>query len=317
MSVYFDKPLGASTRTTSDAPDRCDVCCHWLRDSARCECKASVGTSSSSKDSGVHPDDLAVDRFAARMKAKLASARKKGRGGWDDPAQCSLAILSAMFHDHVAKGYPIDVANFAMMIEHYGAAITPFGYDVAAMREDAAKAVEGLRRETPYDYNQPPCTTTMKRGAAAIRALPLSTDASPDSGGAIQDALQIIQEHIDDVTGDSDQEPHARRAYAAIADLARSSPSPPIVKEAGEDGLRTVVYNDALIFATIEQRMRECWIGTGRSSDDGSASNDFREWMNEAHNRQRNLKAALGLNPNAPLPTFAVLSASNAAQVSK
>lgn len=37
----------------------------------------------------VHTDDAAVDRFAAAMKAKLAKAREKGRGGWDDKAQCS------------------------------------------------------------------------------------------------------------------------------------------------------------------------------------------------------------------------------------
>lgn len=28
-----------------------------------------------------HPDDAAVDRFAAAMKEKLAAAREKGRGG--------------------------------------------------------------------------------------------------------------------------------------------------------------------------------------------------------------------------------------------
>jgi hypothetical protein len=37
--------------------------------------------------------------------------------------------------------------------------------------EEAAQAVEGLRREVPYEYNRHPCSTTMKRAAAAIRAL--------------------------------------------------------------------------------------------------------------------------------------------------
>lgn len=37
----------------------------------------------------LHSDDLAVDCFAASMKAKLAKSREKGRGGWDDKAQCS------------------------------------------------------------------------------------------------------------------------------------------------------------------------------------------------------------------------------------
>lgn len=37
--------------------------------------------------------------------------------------------------------------------------------------EEAAKAVEGLQRQVPYEYNRHPCSTTMKRAAAAIRAL--------------------------------------------------------------------------------------------------------------------------------------------------
>lgn len=68
-----------------------------------------------------HSDDAAVDRFAAQMKAKLAKARAKGRGGWDDPAQCSTDHLRRLLHDHLPKGDPIDVANFSMMLAHYGA----------------------------------------------------------------------------------------------------------------------------------------------------------------------------------------------------
>lgn len=64
----------------------------------------------------VHPDDIAVDRFAAAMKAKLAKKRGEGRGGWDDPNACPLDRLQAMLADHVEKGDPVDVGNFAMMI---------------------------------------------------------------------------------------------------------------------------------------------------------------------------------------------------------
>lgn len=72
----------------------------------------------------VHPDDAAVDRFAAAMKAKLAKARKKGRGGWDDPAQCSVEALAQLLVDHLSKGNAgtfEDVANFAMMLHQRGA----------------------------------------------------------------------------------------------------------------------------------------------------------------------------------------------------
>lgn len=72
-----------------------------------------------------HPDNLAVDRFAERMKAKLAAAREKGRGGWDDQTQCNADYLRQLLHEHIGKGDPVDVANFCMMLDHYAALTTP------------------------------------------------------------------------------------------------------------------------------------------------------------------------------------------------
>lgn len=63
-----------------------------------------------------HPDDVAVDRFAAAMKAKLAKKRAEGRGGWDDKFDCSNETLSRLLRGHVEKGDPLDVGNLAMMI---------------------------------------------------------------------------------------------------------------------------------------------------------------------------------------------------------
>lgn len=81
-----------------------------------------------------HPDDLAVDAFAAAMKAKMAGGRAKGRGGWNDPEQCTAEDLSRMLRDHVDKGDPRDVANFCMMLHQRGEAIVarqPVGEPVA------------------------------------------------------------------------------------------------------------------------------------------------------------------------------------------
>lgn len=72
-----------------------------------------------------HADDKAVDAFAEAMKAKMAAARAKGRGGWDDPAQCSGSDLSRMLREHVEKGDPRDVGNFCMMLHQRGEAIEP------------------------------------------------------------------------------------------------------------------------------------------------------------------------------------------------
>lgn len=60
-----------------------------------------------------HPDDDAVDRFAAMMKAKLAQARAKGRAGWQT---CPPDALQHMLVEHVHKGDPVDVANFCMFL---------------------------------------------------------------------------------------------------------------------------------------------------------------------------------------------------------
>lgn len=63
-----------------------------------------------------HPDDIAVDKFAAAMKTKMAKQRAKGYGGWDDPQQCTVERLQTMLADHIGKGDPVDVGNFAMML---------------------------------------------------------------------------------------------------------------------------------------------------------------------------------------------------------
>lgn len=68
-----------------------------------------------------HPDDLAVDRAAASMKAKLAAARAKGRCGWET---CPPDQLQQMLLDNISKGDPVDVLNFAMMLFNLGAATT-------------------------------------------------------------------------------------------------------------------------------------------------------------------------------------------------
>lgn len=63
-----------------------------------------------------HPDDQAVDRFAAALKVKLAQKRAEGRGGWDDKSACPHDRLVMLLEGHVAKGDPIDVGAFAMML---------------------------------------------------------------------------------------------------------------------------------------------------------------------------------------------------------
>ena len=89
-----------------------------------------------------HPDDLMVDALAAAMKAKMAKQRANGYGGWDDETVCPADRLRTMLRDHVQKGDPVDVANFAGMLlargESTAAAEVP-GEEQAAFREYDAR----------------------------------------------------------------------------------------------------------------------------------------------------------------------------------
>jgi hypothetical protein len=92
-----------------------------------------------------HPDDLAVDRFAAAMKAKLAQKRAEGRGGWQDKSQCAAEFLSKLLREHIEKGDPLDVGNLAMMLHQRGERIASPG-KIASWTERERDARLGLGR---------------------------------------------------------------------------------------------------------------------------------------------------------------------------
>ena len=84
-------------------------------------------------------DNAAVNGFATAMKEKLAAKRAQGYGGWADTEQCSTLRLSNMLKNHVEKGDPVDVANFAMMIYNRHAKIDN---SYLATRSDHTKKLE-------------------------------------------------------------------------------------------------------------------------------------------------------------------------------
>lgn len=96
-----------------------------------------------------HPDDAAVDRFAAAMKAKLAKSRAKGRGGWNDPNVCSIESLAQLLVEHLDKGNAgtfEDVANFAMMLHQRGADPKVLA-EAAAPQPEQSGLVEALKAD--------------------------------------------------------------------------------------------------------------------------------------------------------------------------
>ncbi|MBS7472161.1 hypothetical protein KID98_15205 [Pseudomonas syringae] len=84
-----------------------------------------------------HPDNLAVDRFAAAMKTKLAESRAKGRDSWDMPW-----VKDQQLAEHLVKHLPKgnsgnfeDIANFAMMLHQRGADPHELTVAYAAIRQ--------------------------------------------------------------------------------------------------------------------------------------------------------------------------------------
>ena len=92
-----------------------------------------------------HPDDLAVDRFAEAMKAKLAKKRAEGRSGWEDKDQCSREHLSKLLREHVEKGDPLDIMNFSMMLHQRGETVAPASAVEPVTWLPAEEAPRGVR----------------------------------------------------------------------------------------------------------------------------------------------------------------------------
>lgn len=98
-----------------------------------------------------HPDDAAVDAFAAQMKTKLAKKRADGRGGWQ---ACSAQHLSNLLREHVHKGDPIDVANLAMMLHQNGQRIDPVSVPSDYWREKVDEIANNIGEALNASDNQ-------------------------------------------------------------------------------------------------------------------------------------------------------------------
>lgn len=107
LSEIINAAVKVAIRTGSDFHIDADK----LREFA---CSALVATPPAEQ----HPDDIAVDRFAASMKEKLKWEREqRNRSGWQ---AMSAADLSRILYEHLPKGDPVDVANLSMMLHQNG-----------------------------------------------------------------------------------------------------------------------------------------------------------------------------------------------------
>lgn len=80
------------------------------------DCPVRIASTRPAAPSTQYMDDIAVDKFAVAMKAKLAASRAKGRGGWENPDKRSVDDLRTMLALHIENGDPLDVGSFAMML---------------------------------------------------------------------------------------------------------------------------------------------------------------------------------------------------------
>lgn len=118
--VKYDSPLPGHTEFMKHEPWMDDGLSEGWQPLMTVAQNKRIVAALSAQQSAQHPDDAAVDRFAAAMKSKLAASREKGRHGWQT---ASAAHLSSLLYHHMYKADPLDVANLAMMLHQNGQAI--------------------------------------------------------------------------------------------------------------------------------------------------------------------------------------------------
>lgn len=146
LKLHFRRPVSDEDRKA-------------LTDALNLHQRSLASTSAPQMAGDQHPDSLAVDRFSAAMKAKLAKKREEGRGGWEDKDRCTNAFLSQLLLEHVAKGDPVDVGNLAMMLHQRGESICALTEHVAAVSQlhaivDAWEVLPGGRQARNCDVER-------------------------------------------------------------------------------------------------------------------------------------------------------------------
>lgn len=129
-----------------------------------------------------HPDDDAVDTFAGRMRARMSEKRDQGREGWESAGvdELGLKLLRS-----IADGDPIDVGNYAMMIDALGG-----GTDHALEQH-----LDTVLYEIRSPFRVVPCVGVEQWNliAEAARAV---ISAWQDENGAIKPAMERLAKEL-------------------------------------------------------------------------------------------------------------------------
>jgi len=89
---------------------------------------------------------IAIERLSNAMILKLDKKRAEGRGGWQT---ASAETLSQMLINHVAKGDPVDVANFCMMLFMNGQSIVTERSAIPSIFAGVQEAIATWKDATP------------------------------------------------------------------------------------------------------------------------------------------------------------------------
>lgn len=150
---------------------------------------------------GEHPDDIAVDRFAAAMKAKLAKKRAEGYGGWEDKEECPAQRLSDLLRNHVEKGDPVDVGNLAMMLHQRGERIARPAPEV---KDGAAKR--------PEDMSEDELIATLK----PLSPVGLVENTTP-APAASDELVERLRREDEQVRRDCEHAPQKVKVFSTLA----------------------------------------------------------------------------------------------------
>jgi len=96
-------------------------------------------------------DENGVDALARAMKEKLHAKRLEGYGGWNKPDECTVEHLAKLLLDHLPKGDPVDIANFAMMLFNRDGGADALRAEAAS---PAGREREGSRDELLNEINR-------------------------------------------------------------------------------------------------------------------------------------------------------------------
>ncbi|CAM2142566.1 protein of unknown function [Pararobbsia alpina] len=124
-----------------------------------------------------------VDRFADAMRAKLVKAQRKHGFNieWMDPA--NEAFIVADFHRHIAKGDPLDVANYCAFMWHHEWSTAPAQQASERVSDEDLRAAnrctkifdKRYRELTGRDFGEAPA-----QSGAPVPMTQAELDAQPD-----------------------------------------------------------------------------------------------------------------------------------------